>query len=68
MDRVVKLAELAAQAVALRHQADQLQVEQDKFDEFAPGGAAERYFLLGVRICELHESARQLLLPVGNPV
>jgi hypothetical protein len=60
-----KLAELAFQAAALRKQADQLQVEQNKIDKFASSGADEQYFLLGVRIRELHEAARQLLLPMA---
>jgi hypothetical protein len=62
MNSQVKLAELGVQAAALRRQADQLQVEQNKIDKFASGDADEKHFLLGFQISVLHERARQLLL------
>jgi hypothetical protein len=65
MDEVDEPAERAAQAAALRKRADRLQVVQNKIDKYESNSTVEKHFLLGLLVNELHEAARQALLPGG---
>jgi hypothetical protein len=56
----------AAQSAALRRKADRLHVLRDRIDRNASNHASEKHALLSIQIVTLHETARQLLLPMAG--
>jgi hypothetical protein len=59
-----ELVEFAAQALELRQQAHALELEQAKFNEFAPGAEGDRHWRLGSQIRSLRAKAAEIYAPV----